>query len=102
MVDISVATQNMQQALNSFNATDSTCTNINNQLQSTVASLGQGWTGEVAVRFQSVMVQWENDFNRVLTALKTMERTLTDNVAQYSRTNANADQLVAGLPRATF
>ena len=99
MADIAVSTPNMKRALQEFTTSSNQCGTINNTLQSTIDSLRVAWSGDVAMRFQAVMTDWQERFTRVTGALHQMEDTLGRSITEYEKSNAAAADQIAAMGR---
>ena len=99
MADIAVSTPNMKRALQEFTTSSNQCSTINNTLQSTIESLRVAWSGDVAMRFQAVMTDWQERFTRVTGALHQMEDTLGRIITEYEKSDAEAVDHVAAMRR---
>nr|WP_179419707.1 WXG100 family type VII secretion target [Streptomyces sp. TLI_235] len=92
-----VDTNAMRTAVGRFQETESGLQNVLRNVDSQLAVLTSGWTGEVAKQYQQLMVEWSTQFNRIYTDLGDMVNILNTSIRQYESGNSSNLQAIATM-----
>lgn len=70
----------MQRAIAGTDEATNGCNNIHTRVAEQMAVLAQHYSGESATAFQNVMHEWDNDFRRILQAVRFLHDNLVANL----------------------